>query len=524
MSVLNLAKTSTLMTATERAKMVIALQLKALKEVSDKNINEDNLLDYDSPVSLTNIQIEQIVNSCPNSQARQYNFLMDLKKLVWNRLTERIRQDILTLQILEGKMAVMKYSLSMSPYFYFLIRDLERVPKVVTKEEYDKGVNRAREVERAQVLKMEGWYSLPEQEAYYRLVGEGKLEDGELEFYLSYINNFGETEDKLVEEKVSEIKAGIEEYKKEKERLEGEEPSSNFYSKYLGLSDEEIKVKVRVDYKGSFDIPAKDEVDTWNQAVSEEKERILKAAIDGKLKLKEDGIEAGSYYDWPERHQKFAGEPGAEKRGWNPLSEDCLEIGFANGEVMSSLEALDNHYWRGIVVATLHNQHNCGIHTPESIENRVQGTIESLKMFLPIKIIDSDFKKHERIIKVTGEGYDESLKEYAKTAKEKIVDILNNQALIEAVESDYLEGMELVGRTEDIPDFSFERVNTFIREFVFGHNKKIKGIVTSFNQLGGGFWDCHLEAIDDYLIPEDLKIDEKWVTNKLNHLEREASR
>ncbi len=68
MSALNLAKTSTLMTATERAKMVITLQLKALKEVSDKKINEENLFDHNSPVSLTNIQIEQIVNGCPSSQ------------------------------------------------------------------------------------------------------------------------------------------------------------------------------------------------------------------------------------------------------------------------------------------------------------------------------------------------------------------------------------------------------------------------------------------------------------------------
>lgn len=101
MANINLPKVSELMSPLERAKLVISLELKAMREPGK-----------DDPV-IEN-EIKQVVAACPNSQIRQYNSYLGLKNSIW-RILMLIELDLSDLKIFDGRMMVARHLLVISP-------------------------------------------------------------------------------------------------------------------------------------------------------------------------------------------------------------------------------------------------------------------------------------------------------------------------------------------------------------------------------------------------------------------------
>lgn len=105
MSSLNLTKVSELMSPLERAKLIISMELKGFGEMDMDN-------DKRLPVEK---EVELIAAACPPSQAREYNFLIRLKGYVWRRLWVMIELHQNYLEILDGRMMLIRFLLVASP-------------------------------------------------------------------------------------------------------------------------------------------------------------------------------------------------------------------------------------------------------------------------------------------------------------------------------------------------------------------------------------------------------------------------
>lgn len=524
MSQLNIGKVSGLMTGKERAKLVVALQLKGLNELPIEDVKkyEDGLISR-KPEIPTQAEIKQIVAACPNEQASEYNFYINLKQIVWTDIEDKIRDNIIKLEFLYSDISKLSYVISIAPLIYNSIQELGRMPVVVTKEDYDQAVVQAKEFERNSTLPLEGRFNLAEQEAYERLIKEEKLQRGDLDSYLDFIENFGKSEEQILEEKYSEILKLVEDYKKQKEALEGEEPPFSYFGKYADLSEEELKEKVKLDYKTEFAIPSQEEFDQWQKVVREEKNRLLEAVQQGKLKAKDNGIEAGSYYDWNERYQKFAGEEGGLD-GWNPLSEECLEIGFSNGRVISSVQALDNDDWYQIVVSTPFNKSIPGIASPEAVQNRVEGVLKLLNILSPFEVVSRDNKAKIIKLKITRPEFEEKIVNFVREAQKLINRTFEYLALIEEIENKFFDGMKLSNEGLDKPDFSAEKVIRSLEEIIQRHNGNFLDTLKLFTKISFGLWSFKIENMDNYLLISEPKLDKDWLKLQIARIETEAKR
>lgn len=517
MSGLNLTKTSEYMTAKERAKMVIALQLKNLNEIAKEDwekLRKGEQADFMMPGQA---EVRMLVAGCPRDQANEYNHLIEIKDHVWEGILEQMRDGVNYLSIIQGKMSVTKQLFNLSPMFYYAVRELKRVPVVVSKVAYDEAVVQTREEERQEELPLEGRYNLAEQEAYYRQIQEGKIEEGgDLDGYLDFIGNYGRTKEDLIKEKVAEIKKGLEEYQERKKRLDGdEEPLMNFYSKYQGLTDEQTREKVVEGYY--LEVPSDEEYQAWQVAVKQAGNKLDEAIKKGELVAKGKGILAGSYYDWKGRYQKFGGEEGVKDRAWNPLHEDCMEIGYSGGKVISASKAGSD--WHQLVAVTVHNKDNMGFGGEDVGRKRVEGVAEMLEKFVLFELEDSNYDKKERIFRITDDGYKNVLVAGVEKAKETIQDLYNNLALIEAIEDKYFDGMELLNREPGRP-FSIGSYFEQAKKFVERHNTDMRHIEIMFNRVSLGYWDCRLEEMDKFLLESDYKTDTEWVDRNLAMVER----
>ena len=516
MSTLSLTKVSEGMTAKERAKMVIALQLKNMNAIPKEDWDKFQRGEDSDFVMPGQAELRMLVAGCPNDQAKEYNYLIGIKNHIWEGILEQMRDDVNYLSIIEGRMAVVKHMMNFAPFFHTAAHELKRVPKVVSKEEYDQAVIATREMERQAELSLEDRYNLAEQEAYYRLIKEGMIEEyGDLDIHLNYIADYGRTKQELIDEKIGEIKKGLKEYQARKERMGGEEePLLNFYSKYEGLNDDQIKEKVVANY--FLEAPSEEEYKIWIETVKQEKNRLLEAVKAGDLVAQGRGILAGSYYDWKDRHQKFAGEDGAKERGWNPLHEDCMEIGYSGGKVVSATQAGND--WRQIVAVTIHNKVNMGFGGDEVGQKRIDGVVDMLEKFMPFEMDDNDFKSKERVFRISNEGYKNVLVVAVERAKEMIQDIYDNLALVEAVEDKYFDGMEILNREPGKP-FSIGTYLGQVKAFVDSHNKDLKDIEITFSRMNSGFWEYKFEGIEDYLLPQEFAANRTWVEKRLQAVE-----
>lgn len=515
---LDYTKISPLMTAKERAKLIVNIELKEIAEVSGT----------DNPIH-NKEQIRSIAVSCPQNQAREYNFYIELKENIWSRILVVMEATALHLEDYSHRISPLTHLMSLSPYMSLAVRFLDFMPVLVKQDEYQKGLEAARNHIQKEVLEIDGKYGLAQQEAFYRLVHEGFVTEYDLlDEWLWWIKRYGKNEDQLLKISLMAKKAGAEKYVKQKERLDNREPSLwEQYSKFINMNDQDIELYIREHEPEDLLIPSKEEHQKWLNTINEEKARILQAIQDGDLisikkiqrkydKEKElwqevevEGIEAGSYHAWPKRYQKYAGEEGSTQRGYNPLSEDCIEMRYAKDI--------------GVVYAgdprLLHDNkksHPIGIVAPNhfglfySYENH-QSTLEIIKTYVPLAVRDIDHKKDHAYIKFTNKEYRVVIKKFAEQAKEIIQEVVNYIALVERLELEHLDGFEVAPRDPKHPLGVIPRVRQTINDIITKHNGMFNEIIKNFNDIERGFWDCEFYRLEELLLPTDIKAKDEWV-------------
>ncbi len=507
---LNMAKVSEVMTPKERAKLVIALMLKGFGE-SD--------LSKDEPIS-TEAEINQAVAACPSSQAREYNFFINLKDHVWRRLLIIMELDQNYLEKLEGRLRLVDYLLVTAPIIHEVLRAVERQPVLAKRSDYEKALERAKEQKRNEILEIDGRCGLAEQEAYEKLLAEEKIEgsDDWIDGWDDYMGNYGKTQDQLIDETVAKVKEQLKEYQKRKELTDREPLLWEGFSKYEGLSDEELRELVikndsskDVDVSGRIQIPTKEDYELWQKTVSEQKERILKAVKEGKLKTKDNGIEAGSYYNWPERCQKSRSE----------LDEENIEMGMVDGEIVWSgdpkAEKSGSH-WQHVALATPLYE---GIDTIMMNKERELAS-SFLRSLLPVKVGERDHKSDIAQVTLTNQHFEEGLKYFVVEFSKTIVEIHNYIAVIERIEQRHFDGMEIVSRDLKHTAGIIPRVLATIDEIVKLHNGKLKEVAHGFNLMGMGLTEYKFDQLDGFILKSDYKVDDGWVEKKLEDIEGEA--
>lgn len=536
---LDLTKVSENLTPKERAKLVITLRLKGIEEI--KNLPLDEVKEMArKQTMLTQADITKIVNACPQEQIREYNAYIELGHRVRNKVLTDIEYYLQRLDGFEGRIAPLRYAFGISPLTYHALEAVKRLPRLITKEEYEEGLKKAREIRRAEVWGMggEGNANLAEWEAYYRLKKEGKIKEESTDFidgWISYIEKYGKTKEELIDEAVKSVKYGLEQYLKHKQRTGEEDRLWKDYKKYEGLSEKELRGAVAKDYTSTdYDIseritaqPTKEEYELWHKTVKEERKRILQAVKDGKLKWAKrkekrydretkswkweevEGIESGSYYDWKDRYDKD-----------NLQSEENIELRYIEG--------------KGVVYVGDPSLTEEEEEKEELIAIRVwdtfsppKGVITSfLEALLPVKV-DKEKKgllKNEDIAKLrlSTPQVEEALTGFVTKAEETIGIIQNHIALVGEVETKHFDGMSLTSQDPTSPLGTIPRALKAIEELTQSHNSHIKLIEETFNKMGMGFWEYKLERVDDFLINPDQKADQKWVEQELEDLEKEA--
>ncbi len=519
---INLTKVSSTLTPKERAKLVISYQLKAFQNLKETDFQKFKDGDADDIQLFGDLEVKQLLAGCPPEQGRDYNFYIGLKQRIWQKIVPDIHDQVMRLTILEGTIAHMKQLLRIAPVIQHAIDELERMPVVVSKAEYDEAVTKSREYERSVILSLEGRFNVVEQEAYALLVTRDHInQGGDLDSYLDYMNDFGKTEDQLVDEKMEDVLKGVAKYSKIKERCGVETRLFDYYSQFSGLDKEQLRAKIKEEFAAHLTVPSKEDHERWQQTLESVRTRLLEATQKGELKAKENGIEAGSYYDWPQRYQKFAGEENSTHTHWHPLHEECMEIGFSDGHVMSSSQAKTGD-WKQIVVATLHNGSAFGLGEKDIGKRRKEGVSHLLKHMLVCEVGERNFDSEQRMVELAKDEYKESLKLFTQKAYEHLQEIAEDIALIKTVEEKYFDGMDIVTSGGEADYFSVENFAQQAKAIAEGHNNDMKEIESGFTRMSLGFWEYKLEDIESFLINTEVNVNEQVLAKKLRNLERDV--
>lgn len=512
MADLNIAKLSEVMTTKERAKLVIALMLKGLGESN---------LTKDGPLS-TEAEVNQVVAACPGDQALEYNFLIGLKDYVWKRLLVTMEFDQDYLEKLEGRLRLVDYMLVTAPIIHETLQIVERQPVLAKRADYEKALAKAKEQMRGETLEIDGRCGLAEQEACERLVEEGKTESSDdwVDGWDDYMDKFGKTREQLIDEAVASVKEQLEEYQRRK-KITGKEPLLwGGLAKYEGLNDEELRQLVvkndsgkDIDISNRIQLPTKEEHDLWQKTVAEEKERILRAVKEGKLKAKGNGVEAGSYYAWPERHQKSIGE----------LEGKNIEIGMIDGDIVWSGDprvSKSDSRWQHVALATpLYED----LDTVTMNKER-EVAVSFLRSLLPIKVEKKDLKSDVVQVALTNQYFEDGLRNFAGEFSKTVAEIHNYIAVIGQIEQKHFDGMEIVSRDPKHPTGDIPRALMAIDEIMKLHNGKLREVANGFNLMGMGLTEYQFGQLDNFLLKDNHQVDEAWISNKLAKIEEEARR
>lgn len=547
----NLVKLSENLTPKERAKLVITLRLKGIEDVKDFSIDE--LKKRRLP---TQADITKVVRACPSEQVKEYNAYIELDHRVRKVLTD-ILFDLQHLDTLKGRISRFTYVLGIAPVTYHALEMVKRLPRLVTREKYKKGLKKAREIIRGEALILRGRYNLAEQEAYYRLVKEGKIDQeiipDWLEGWLDFISDYGKTDKQMIDETANSVKYGLEQYLKHKQRTGKGGKFWKEYKKYEGLSkkglrEAVVKKKEKEDKKNNTNWllrPTKKEYEIWQKTVKEERERILQAVKDGKLKWvkrkekkfdqetksfkweEAEGVELGSYYDWKDRHQKYAGE--GKEQGYNPLSEECIELRLIEGKgvvYVSDPSLTEREEEKEKFIAIVPPNQEIGFWgSPKMLEITKESLARYLEALLSVRT-DKDRKKLLRgedvvRLRLSAPQVEKALKGFVAKTQESIKGIRNKIALVEAVEEKHFDGMQIVSRDPKNPTGVMTSALTHIDELAKEHNEHLQGIARQFNSLDWGVWEYKFEGIKELLIDPNQQPDQKWVEEELTEIEEE---
>jgi len=415
--------------------------------------------------------------------------------------------------MLVGNIGPLRYMMSIAPYFSECIRELERLPVFVSKVDYEKAVEDAQVFERSQVLPLEGSYGLIQQETFYRLVQQKRITPTEFEAYRDYMDRYGKTKTELIEQKTGEITKSLETYQKRKARTGGDAMLPQYLQPYAGLNTTEMAGKIEEIYDSDLQIPTDSENAQWVRTLQEIQTRINKALSEGMLKEKDTGIEAGSYYDWSGRYQKFAGEEGSEGRSWHPLHEDCMEIGWSDGKVVSSVMAKVGD-WKQVGAVTVHNKPSIGSSDNLLSRGRLENAIESLLLLLPFSEGEMRFDTEQRTIKFRHESQEKMLRDFAIKTQDLLQKISNNVELIHSIENAYFDGGTIVvpGKKDGL--LTLEVLTEEAERIAKEHNDLLRQVIIDYNRLCFGIWDYQLENKDAFLLNAKPITDEIWIEKR----------
>lgn len=132
---LNLQKISRQITAKERAKLVVKLQLLSLSNITTEEMEKYNDGLISKPNPSEDFEIRQLVATCPEEQIDQYNFLIGLQRTIWDKIISKILDGLISLDLLEGSASGFKYQLAISPVIYFSTEKIIQTLGVVENEE-----------------------------------------------------------------------------------------------------------------------------------------------------------------------------------------------------------------------------------------------------------------------------------------------------------------------------------------------------------------------------------------------------
>lgn len=502
----------------ERAKLVIKLVLKGWSEVKDNHEAEIT----------TAADVKAVVAASPRSEGLEYNRYIGIKEDVWSRLMPLIESLIQELRLRESRVAQILYMLALSPMTNQAITMIERQPKIITRKEYDEAIRQARQLIHDDVMELEGLHGITQEEAYASLLAQGEIEENGsyLDGWVDYMDRYGKTDDELIAVSVKSLKEGREHYQKYKARLpEGKEPRLwNHWKQFMGKSDEELAEYVREKQPDNLMRPPKKMVEMWQAEVEKQKQRIKEAIKAGQLAPKDEGVTLGSYYDWSERISKYAGEKGGEEKGYNPLSEDCIELRYFHGHGVRfagdpEMLALDDHGCR-IVIAT----ENESYMAKHSWDNK-QALIEFVDVNNPVKVTGSgDINDDTRTIKFSNKLYVDVLKHFKEHAEGLLQEMTNYLALVQAIEDKHFDGMEIVSRDGEHPLGTMTRVGEEIISIPKDYNAKLTSVTADFALSSGGMFEYVFPEIDDLLLNRDYEVDKKWLTKHIADVEERGSR
>ncbi len=530
---LNLARLSGTLTAKERAKLCITLLLKGVEELPEKDWQDPH-----SALTLsTDAEVQQLVATLPPDQRREYQFYRTLLFFVLEDVLGGITRAMLYLEIMDGKIERFHRDLALAPLIYYVTDGLRHQPLLVTRTAYEEALVRARAQAREQALELEGPHNLAEQEAFARLLRAGALRDwqGEeedplLDEWLRYLGRCGKTEEEVIQDGVASLKLGIEGYRRD-QRLTGRGQLWRDYERYTELSDDQLAALVRTERSGELVVPSQEQVQQWQAAVEAERQRLLQAVNDGAVHWAKrtekdydrnkqrwvdrdvEGVLAGSYYDWPERAQKFAGEEGATTR-WHPLAEDCIQITCYKGKLTTPVEQINQGTdWRPVAIPTPYSATCDPFPSPEATNRRTEELLRFLTLLLPVRVKRTP-RQNPTILR---------LKPYVKTSLQTFVqevhDAINrihtHIALLEAIETKHFDGMPLVSRDPKHHLGNSARALQVIDEVVSRHNECLRDVVSAFNRLDRGLREFVCPELKEFLLTPTPTIDQEWVARRL---------
>lgn len=515
---LDLAKVSEYVSPKERAKLVIQLLLKGWSEAG-----------YDPEAEFPNAnEIKRVVAGCPQHEIREYNRFIEIKDDVWSRQMPLLESLLQELRLRQANLSPVMELLVLAPMTSMGMDQVKRSPVVVTREDYEKAVKDAQEWLRSEIIFLEGDYGVIHQEAYASLVSQGKIEENGsyLDGWLNYIERFDKSEAELVKGVADSLKRNRERYLTCKRRLGDKEPDIwKDYAKYVGMSDEQLTEYVKTNRQDDLVKPAQELVDMWRQEVKKQEVKIRQAVKARELEEKHTGISQGSYLDWPKRLQKYAGEPGAEERGYHPLQEDCLEmryypelgICFSGDPLALECDSRDSST---VVIAPPHDEYLAKY----SLKHK-EGMLKFIEVFCPITIeVPEDWEDETRTITFKDKVYAQALGYFKKKAEELLQDLTNYVALAEAVEAKHFDGMEIVSRDPKHPMGTITRVLEELVEIPKEHNAKLTNIALEFNRMRDGLVEHVFPEIEPLLVKTDYVVDDDWVGEHLEDVESRVNR
>lgn len=301
MKKINLTLMTRNLTAKERAKMINAYFQKE---------NQDDK-DYSN-------EIKKLKSNIPYHQIPEHNFYMKILQLAGFANMD-MQTAYLHLELTGKQILIIDNNLLYETYHRHIKRLLKGIPKILTQQKYDELHKKSKKGELNSVFGIE---SLAEHEAFTKLQSEGKIgKDNYLYSFNENLRRSKKTDEEIIDEKVDQIKRGIEKLNLLTKRNSPLKEVYKDYSQYLELSPKEIRSKAKDEI--NFTRLKPEIIKLWEKTVVKERKILNKLIKKGTLIAQQvsenltrygnvqkgkSGITAESWYNYPNKKDKSFNE------------------------------------------------------------------------------------------------------------------------------------------------------------------------------------------------------------------------